>query len=168
MIETPRQPALVVGAKGPATGGGRIPLTIEGRLLMADFRHDGERCRIHPPAGPPIVCEFDEALGDRVYAYLRRLVRVIGEAAQEPTSGQISSIRVTDIEPLSIDAKGFETVSAEAFWQEPSLAQLAAEQGVQPLRRLEDVWGRGADLWTDEADFEVFLAATRSGRAEDA
>ena len=45
------------------------------------------------------------------------------------------------------------------FWTEKSLEQLAAEQGVKPIRRFEDVFGRAARPWKDGADFEDFLAA---------
>jgi hypothetical protein len=34
--------------------------TIEGRLLMGDFREPDFRCRIHPQVGAPITCTFDE------------------------------------------------------------------------------------------------------------
>ncbi|MBM4044107.1 MAG: hypothetical protein FJ279_03255 [Planctomycetes bacterium] len=135
--------------------------TLEGQLLMADFRHDGERCRIHPPTGEPVVCQFDESLEETVYEYLRSFVRVTGETREDPATGRIVSITIRDIEPVSMEGAGFETISAEEFWQEKSLTQLVAEQGVPPVQRLEDVWGKGAELWTDEEDFEAFLAATK-------
>lgn len=59
----------------------------------------------------------------------------------------------------------FKMISAEDFWQEKSLEQLAIEQGVSPIRRFEDIWGKGSDLWTDAEDFEAFLAATKGGVA---
>jgi hypothetical protein len=30
--------------------------TIEGRLLMADFKEHGTRCRVYPSAGDPVLC----------------------------------------------------------------------------------------------------------------
>jgi hypothetical protein len=36
------------------------------------------------------------------------------------------------------------------FWQNKSLERLAAEQDVKPIGRLEDVLGKGAELWEDE------------------
>ncbi|MFP3870893.1 MAG: hypothetical protein ACLFVT_08470 [Syntrophobacteria bacterium] len=61
----------------------------------------------------------------------------------------------------------FKSFSADIFWQEESLEQLAAEQEVRPLRRLEDVWGEGAELWAGDQDFETFVAATRGVQAEE-
>ncbi len=45
------------------------------------------------------------------------------------------------------------------FWESKTLEELAAEQGVSPIERLEEVFGRGADLWRDEAEWEAFLSA---------
>jgi hypothetical protein len=135
--------------------------TVEGRLLMADFRHDGEKCRIHPPAAEPITCQFDEALEETVYGLLRRNVRVTGEAKTDPDTGRITGIRIQDIEALSVGGGAFEEVSGEDFWQEKELDQLAAEQGVGHVSRLEDVLAGGADLWEDDGDFNAFLAATK-------
>jgi hypothetical protein len=141
--------------------------TLEGRLLMADFRHEDERCRIHPPTGEPVVCHFDESLDETVYEYLRSFVRVTGETQEDPTTGRISSIVVKDIERVSLEGGNFETVLPEDFWREKPLDQLAAEQGVAPVHHFEDVWGKAADLWADEDDFAAFLAATRTSGAEE-
>ena len=138
--------------------------TLEGRLLMADFRHDGERCRIHPPAGDPVMCQFDESMEETVYEYLRRFVRVTGETQEDPSTGRIASVMIKDIEPIAMEARDFEMISAEVFWQEKSLEQLAAEQNVSPAERFEDLWGKGSDLWTDEDDFEAFLAASKGAQ----
>jgi hypothetical protein len=45
-----------------------------------------------------------------------------------------------------------------------SLDELIAEQGVKPLERFEDLFGAGADLWSDEAEFEQFLESIRESR----
>jgi hypothetical protein len=144
--------------------------TIEGRLLMADFshEHEAERCRIHPPVGNAVFCQFDESLEETVYEYLRSYVRVTGETREDPVTGRISSITIRDIEPVSMEGETFEPVSADAFWEERSLEQLAGEQGVQPVRRLEDVWGSGSGLWPDDQDFQAFLAATKGAEREEA
>ena len=49
--------------------------------------------------------------------------------------------------------------TSDPFWSEGSLEQLAASQGVVPINHLEDVWGKGAELWADDEDFKAFLAA---------
>ncbi len=41
--------------------------TVEGRLLMADFRVQGTRCRIHPSVGSPVLCLFSEEQKDEVF-----------------------------------------------------------------------------------------------------
>ena len=49
----------------------------------------------------------------------------------------------------------------EQFWTEKSLEQMAVEQEVRPIQRLEDIWGKGSDLWKDDDDFAAFLTATK-------
>ncbi len=149
---------------GPVTG----QRTVEGRLLMADFRHEGERCRIHPPVGRPITCHFDESLEETIQELLRSNVRVTGETKEDPVTGQITDIRIGDIEPVSLEGKAFETVTPEDFWEEKSLERLAAEQGVEPVSRFEDVFGTGAGLWESDEDFDAFLSAIKSSPAEEA
>lgn len=58
------------------------------------------------------------------------------------------------LEPGEVDE------SSEPFRSERSLEQLAAEQRVAPINRLEDVWGKGSELWPDDEHFEAFLLAT--------
>jgi hypothetical protein len=137
--------------------------SIEGRLLMADFRHKNEKCRIHPPVGEPVICIFQEELAETVYEHLRHYVRVTGETTEDPETGRIKSIKLTDIEPVSVEGETFETITGEDFWQEKSLVQLAAEQAVQPLQRIEDILGHGAFLWENDEEFEEFLFAIKSG-----
>ncbi len=45
----------------------------------------------------------------------------------------------------------------DEFWREKSLEQLAEEQGVGVVTRLDDVMGRGATLWDDDEGFEEFV-----------
>lgn len=135
--------------------------SIEGRLFMADFHGELERCRIHPPMGEPVTCQFDESLEDTVYEHLRGFVRITGETKEDPVTGRISSIMIKDIEPVLMEGKEFEKITPEEFWQEKSLDQLASEQGVIPIRQLEDIWGKGAELWADSEDFESFLEAAK-------
>jgi hypothetical protein len=150
------------------TGKIRGPVTtlrsIEGRLLMADFRSDAERCRIHPPVGEPVICQFDESLEETVYEHLRSFVRVTGETREDPATGRISSIMIKDIESVSMEGTDFDKISAEEFWREKPLDQLAGEQGIMPARQLDDVWGKATDLWTDDEDFDAFLEAARGDR----
>jgi len=47
-----------------------------------------------------------------------------------------------------------------------SVEQVAAERGVK-LTRLEDIWGKGADLWASDLEFEQFVADICARRKED-
>ena len=47
-----------------------------------------------------------------------------------------------------------------------SIAELAAEQGVKPTR-LEDILGKGADLWESDQEFERFVEDIYARRRED-
>ncbi len=46
-----------------------------------------------------------------------------------------------------------------------SLAELAALQGITRPQDFEALFGAGADLWNDDADFQAFLAALRPASA---
>lgn len=82
--------------KGPQTN----IRTIEGRLFMADFKGYGTRCRVHPSAGDPVLCLFDEEQKDEVLDDILHYVRIVGEAKEEYLSGRIASIKIYDIERL--------------------------------------------------------------------
>ncbi len=43
------------------------------------------------------------------------------------------------------------------FRQEKSIEELARDQGVRPVERFEDAWGRHADLWESDDEFERFV-----------
>jgi hypothetical protein len=130
---------------------------VEGRLLMADFKLSARRCRIHPPSGRYVGCTFAADMMDTVQEFLRRNVRVTGEAQIDTETNQIKSLAISDIEPVAEGEEGFEGITAEDFWQEKSIDQLAEEQGVRPVERLDDVLGRHADLWGSDDEFERFV-----------
>ena len=44
------------------------------------------------------------------------------------------------------------------FWCRRSAEELAEEQGVPPITRLEDLPGQGKGLWKRDAEFERFLS----------
>ena len=52
-------------------------------------------------------------------------------------------------------------------WQDTTLAELASNQNVQPLQRLEEILGKGKDLWKDEEEFENFVQGIYQRRKED-
>jgi hypothetical protein len=63
-----------------------------------------------------------------------------------------------------------QTVAASAeggaFWQSKTLAELAAEQGVAPLTDFDALFGKGKELWADDAEFDAFLVGLRESRRE--
>jgi len=150
----------------------REPITngrvVEGRLLMADFKLSARRCRVHPPSGRAVDCTFGEDIMDTVQEFLRRNVRVTGEAQIEPETDQIKSLAISDIEPVTEGEEGFQDITAEDFWQEKSVDQLAEEQGVRPVERLDDVLGRHADLWESDDEFERFVNGIYERRRREA
>lgn len=54
----------------------------------------------------------------------------------------------------------------DPFWRAATLEDLARHQGVKPVERLEDVAGRGDDLWDDDADCDRFVDAIRERRRD--
>lgn len=121
--------------------------TIEGRLLMADFKEHGTRCRVHPSVGEPVLCIFDDDKKDEVLEDILQFVRVSGEAKEDPITGRITSIRIHDIERMEDrEDEGIELLPQGApispgFWESPTLEQLAAMQGVGPTTNVESLLG---------------------------
>lgn len=138
---------------------------VEGRLLMVDFRELGFRCRVHPSAGAPVDCVFDERLAESVYDNLRSLVRVTGEAEEDPETHRIRRLRLRDVEPVAVETRTG-LLDAEEFWREPTLDDLASEQGMACAQRLEDLVGAAADLWSSDEEFDRFVEDIRDRRRE--
>ena len=124
---------------------------IEGRLLMADFKEHGTRCRVHPSLGDPVLCEFEEEQKDEVLENLLHYVRVIGRPAKI-TRGKVVRVRVHDMERLErqedesrdLPRGGFTPLD---FWTSPTLDELAKMQNVGPLDA-----GALAGTWPGEVD----------------
>ena len=143
--------------------------TIEGRLLMADFKEHGTRCRVHPSVGDPILCLFDEAQKDEVFENILRYVRVAGESKEDPVSGKITSIKIHDIERLedrqsdAQDLLPLGTPVSRSFWETLTLEELARSQNVQPMKDVRTLFG----TWPGEKD-DGFEAAIDELRYRDA
>ncbi len=56
--------------------------------------------------------------------------------------------------------------SATGFSERKSIEELAAEQGIRPTR-LEDILGKGADLWDSDLELEQFVEDIYARRRED-
>ena len=147
--------------KGPQTN----IRTIEGRLLMADFKEHGTRCRVHPPVGEPVLCLFDEEQKDEVLEDILHYVRVVGEAKEDPITSRITSIKIHDIERLedreneAVDLLPQGTPISRYFWESPTLDELAQAQNVQPMTDVRALFG----TWPGEAHdgFEVAIDELR-------
>ncbi len=136
--------------KGPSVN----TRTIEGRLLMADFKEHGTRCRIHPSVGEPVICLFDEEQKEEVLDDITKFVRIIGEAIEDPLSGRITSIKIRDIKKLddknevAVDLLPSGKPLPSNFWTSLSMDELAFAQGVTPLSNIESLF----NSWPGEVD----------------
>jgi len=63
-------------------------------------------------------------------------------------------------------ARGTREKPATGFSESRSIEDLAAEQGVKPTK-LEDILGKGADLWESDQAFERFVEGIYARRRED-
>lgn len=121
--------------------------TIEGRLLMADFKEHGTRCRVHPPAGDPVICLFEEEQKEDVLEEILHYVRVVGEAKEDSITEKITSIKIHDIERMedredeAIDLLPQGTPISRDFWESLSLDELAQAQNVLPLADVRTIFG---------------------------
>lgn len=151
--------------KGPQTN----IRTIEGRLLMADFKEHGTRCRVHPSIGEPVLCLFDEAQRDEVLEDMLRYVRIVGEAKEDPLTGRIASIKIHDIERLedreseAADLLPQGTPISRSFWESPTLDELAHTQNVKPMTDVRTLFG----TWPGEMNdgFEETIDELRHSHA---
>ena len=147
--------------KGPITN----VKAIEGRLLMADFKEQGTRCRIHPESGPPVLCLFKSEQADDVLSNMLHYVRIVGDAKIDPNTEKIETIRIIDIERLD-ELEGRATdllpqgtpVSSE-FWVPQSFDDLVRAQEVVPLEDPSILFG----TWPGELDdgFEELISELR-------
>ena len=128
--------------------------TIEGRLLMADFKEHGTRCRVHPSVGDPVLCLFDMEQKDEVLEDILQYVRIVGEAREDPISGKVTSIKIHDIERLedreeeATNLLPLGTPISRDFWESPSLDELAQLQNIAPMADVRALFG----TWPGEED----------------
>ncbi|MEU4562823.1 hypothetical protein AB0F72_30970 [Actinoplanes sp. NPDC023936] len=122
-------------------------VTVVGRLHMGDFSPAGLRCRIDSYAGS-VLCDFTLDLRDTVLDAMDQMVMAEGTGEFDPNGTSVHVLHLTRLEALD---------SA----QPRSLAALAREQHVGPVRSIDDLAGPAMD------DFDEFLAAIRSARQGD-
>lgn len=137
--------------RAPVRIGARETLEVEGRLLMADFSASRDEARIHRPLDVPVRCSFGPELESTVLRLLRRYVRATGWAELD----EQGRIKVLELESLE-DA---ELASGRSFWDLPTLDELAEDQGVEPVERIEDLVSA---FWPEDESVDDFLAAIES------
>ena len=139
--------------------------TIEGRLLMADFKEHGTRCRVHPSVGEPVLCLFDEEQKEEVLENILHYVKVVGEAKEDPLTSKVTSIKIHDIQRLEdrederVDLLPQGAPLPMDFWRSLSLGELAESQGVNPMQDVKVLFG----TWPGEENdgFEDDIQALR-------
>jgi hypothetical protein len=137
--------------------------TLQGRLLMADFKETGRQLRIHPSIGQPILCQFPESLSAEVEECIRQFVRVTGRMEYTP-GGEPHRLEIADIErvdePLGASAVQ-EAAWSYGFWENPSAEEYARRQGVQPVTEIASLYGSG-----EAQDWEGFDEALERWHAD--
>jgi hypothetical protein len=135
---------------------------VEGRLVMLDMEEDKLRCRLRPSVGEPFLCSYDEDLSDQIEKYLRKFVRVRGDAIFDKETGKILNLNIKDLE--SIEESSASTLPPSplsSFWVGKSFEQLTSEQAIYPIDDIKKLSGD----WPEDEDFDDFLKAVRSSRS---
>jgi hypothetical protein len=132
-------------------------VTVEGRLLMADFDEARRRCRVHPPYGPPVSCAFREDQREAVLDLLTKYVRVVGQGERDEVQGRLRMVTIADIEPLAVPGER----EWPGFWEHLSVDDLTQRQDVGAVQSVQDL---RADLWESDTELEEFLADTYRAR----
>jgi len=120
--------------------------SIEGRLVMADFKETGPRFRVHPAIGEAVMCRFADSFREEVYENILKHVRVKGNAERD-AQGRVTAIDIADIEPLVTEnEEPFETgarltATGTEFWQHPTVEELARAQGIRAISNVDDLLG---------------------------
>jgi hypothetical protein len=138
--------------------------TVEGRLLSVDAKEDRLRCRIEPPIGEPIPCQFDESLTEQVLKSVRKFVQARGEATYDTVTSKITILNIKDLE--SIDEtliSRLPNAPLSSFWKRSEFDELAEQQGIYPMSDLSKITGG----WPEDEDIDAFLATLRSTREID-
>ena len=133
--------------------------SVEGRLVMLDMEEDKLRCRLRPSVGEPFLCSYDEELAEQIDQYLRKFVRVRGEATFDRDTSKILNLNIKDLESIEESSAGTMPPSPlSSFWKSRTFEQLTSEQAVYPI----DEIGKLSGDWPRDKDFDGFLEAVRS------
>lgn len=133
--------------------------TIEGLLLMGDFKVGKMVCRIHPSVGPAINCTFEEEQRDAILAAMTCRVRALGEATI--LNNEMKKFKIADIEIVEFKSEAPSAIidGTDFFERKIEIDQLAQEQGVVACSSFENLLG---NFWPDEEKADEFLEAVNS------
>ncbi|MEV5409401.1 hypothetical protein AB0K60_11280 [Thermopolyspora sp. NPDC052614] len=127
--------SMSVRVSGPLGNGARQTseddVTIVGRLHMGDFSPATLRCRIDTYAGS-VLADFDSELRDAVLEAMDQLVMASGRAEVQPDGSTVRIMHLEAVQRLT----GAST---------SPLSELAHEQGVGPIRSIEELRGDPID-----------------------
>ena len=70
--------------------------------------------------------------------------------------------------PKSLRFAALHDVSADDFWHQKSVDELAEEQGVGPINDLDRLFGCANDVWETEEEWNDYMATIQAGRREGA
>lgn len=134
----------------------RQPRTAVGTLIMVDL--ESGRVDVRPADGKRVQCLFPENLRGQIERLLGQEVQVSGEEELDVAINKRGKLEIDSLgaasEQLRLD---------EAFWRNPSAAELAAEQGVGPIPSIAEL--SSSDV-TDE-DVLLLLTTLRESRSEE-
>ena len=130
------------------------PRTQRGLLIMVDLGRG--RVDLEYEEGKRAQCTFPAAMRPQVEQLVGQVVEAVGV---EDYDAALNKVGKLDIKALGLSFQ--QTHLDEAFWRNPSLEELSAEQGVKPLA-LEDF---SAGEFTDE-DIDSLMGAINSSRGD--
>lgn len=128
---------------------------IEGVLWECDWKLG--TAQLDEADGNRVPLMLREGLDERVTQLRRQRVRVSGRI--ERVAGRTIRVAVTDVVPAGA-AVGDPDPRFGGFWDNLSLDEIAARQGVQPATQLDAF----AIQWPDDESVEDFLASVRESR----
>lgn len=74
-----------------------------------------------------------------------------------------SLLELDRFNPIGIPERRNKLEPTGLFWDTPEFEKLAEQQGVAPIRKIEDLVG---DFWPEDEDLDEFLAEVRRWRDE--
>lgn len=134
----------------------RRPRRARGTLIAVDL--ETGRIDIKPGKEKRVECLFPQSLRAQVEGLVGQVVEASGEEDFDAATNKVGRLEVRTLEPAAEQLR-----LDDEFWRSPSAAELAAEQGVQPIRAIEELV---SPEFSDE-DIETLLTIIRDARSEE-